>query len=211
MANLALTALVLERAGLRHAGGFGDPVEDEDADCSPAQLEGALSALGAIGAIGPGDAERWRDRHVRAGMDRRTGRPMPAEIRSRVLERRQVGQPAQAVAISWSAQRRLHRLWARMEQRLVAALRPRLRPSDALFEAGDKQLMVVCRDTGREVGNGLAADVERVLDRLEPGDGSGSRVRSATAETPIDLDALLGRSGAGSGRDPAVERSSGSR
>jgi hypothetical protein len=96
-------------------------------------------------------------------------------------------------------------------RRLVAALRPRLRPSDGLFEAGDKQLMVVCRDTGGEVGTGLAADVERVLDRLEPGDGSGSRVRSATAETPIDLDALLGRSGGGSGRDAAVDRSSGSR
>jgi len=36
---------------------------------------------------------------------------------SRELEHRQVGQPAQAVAISWSAQRRLHRLWARMERR----------------------------------------------------------------------------------------------
>jgi transposase len=33
------------------------------------------------------------------------------------LERRQVGQPAEAVAISWSAQRRLHRLWRRMEHR----------------------------------------------------------------------------------------------
>jgi transposase len=33
------------------------------------------------------------------------------------LERRQVGQSAEAIAIAWSAQRRLHRLWQRMERR----------------------------------------------------------------------------------------------
>jgi transposase len=33
------------------------------------------------------------------------------------LERRQQGQPPEAVAIGWSAQRRLHRVWARMRRR----------------------------------------------------------------------------------------------
>ena len=33
------------------------------------------------------------------------------------IERRLVGQPAEAVAISWSAQRRLHRVWSRMQRR----------------------------------------------------------------------------------------------
>lgn len=33
------------------------------------------------------------------------------------LERRQAGQPAEAVAIAWSAQRRLHRTWTRLEGR----------------------------------------------------------------------------------------------
>lgn len=33
------------------------------------------------------------------------------------LERRQAGQPAQAVAIAWSAQRRLHRVWSRMQSK----------------------------------------------------------------------------------------------
>jgi transposase len=33
------------------------------------------------------------------------------------LERRQEGQPPQAVAIAWSAQRRLHRVWSRMQRR----------------------------------------------------------------------------------------------
>jgi transposase len=35
----------------------------------------------------------------------------------RELQCRQAGQPPEAVAISWSAQRRLHRLWGRMERR----------------------------------------------------------------------------------------------
>lgn len=36
---------------------------------------------------------------------------------SREIERRQAGQPAEAVAIAWSAQRRLHRVWSRMQRR----------------------------------------------------------------------------------------------
>jgi transposase len=35
----------------------------------------------------------------------------------RELEARQQGQPAEAIAIAWSAQRRLHRLWGRMQRR----------------------------------------------------------------------------------------------
>jgi len=37
--------------------------------------------------------------------------------RSRELERRHEHQPAEAIAISWSAQRRLHRTWRQMERR----------------------------------------------------------------------------------------------
>lgn len=33
------------------------------------------------------------------------------------IKRRQEGQPAEAVAIAWSAQRRLHRVWSRMQRR----------------------------------------------------------------------------------------------
>jgi transposase len=33
------------------------------------------------------------------------------------LERRLAGQPPQAVAIAWSAQRRLHQVWSRMRRR----------------------------------------------------------------------------------------------
>jgi transposase len=33
------------------------------------------------------------------------------------IERRQEGQPAEAVAVAWSAQRRLHRTWSRMQRR----------------------------------------------------------------------------------------------
>jgi transposase len=35
----------------------------------------------------------------------------------REIEARQEGQPAEAVAIAWSAQRRLHRVWSRMQRR----------------------------------------------------------------------------------------------
>ncbi|MGI9081947.1 MAG: IS110 family transposase, partial [Thermoleophilaceae bacterium] len=35
----------------------------------------------------------------------------------KALTARQDGQRAEAVAISWSAQRRLHRTWTRLEQR----------------------------------------------------------------------------------------------
>jgi transposase len=33
------------------------------------------------------------------------------------LTERQAGQPPEAIAIAWSAQRRLHRTWTRLEQR----------------------------------------------------------------------------------------------
>ena len=35
----------------------------------------------------------------------------------KTLRDRQNGQPAQAIAIAWSAQQRLHRTWTRLEQR----------------------------------------------------------------------------------------------
>ena len=35
----------------------------------------------------------------------------------KTLTERQDGQPAAAIAIAWSAQRRLHRVWTRLEQR----------------------------------------------------------------------------------------------
>lgn len=80
--------LLLERAGLRsnHATGFGDPVEDADADCSLAELEGALSALLAVGVIDSGDAERWRRRYVAVSADRHDGRPVPTDVRARALQ-----------------------------------------------------------------------------------------------------------------------------
>jgi transposase len=42
-------------------------------------------------------------------------RPRPRN--GKALTERQHGQPAQAIAISWSAQQRLHRTWTRLEQR----------------------------------------------------------------------------------------------
>ena len=39
------------------------------------------------------------------------------ERRGKALTERQDGQRAEAVAIAWSAQRRLHRTWARLEAR----------------------------------------------------------------------------------------------
>jgi transposase len=41
---------------------------------------------------------------------------------SEPLRRRQSGQPAEAVAIRWSAQQRLHRTWRRMERRTLIAV-----------------------------------------------------------------------------------------
>jgi transposase len=38
-----------------------------------------------------------------------------APSRGRVLERRQQGQPPEVCAISWQAQRRLHRTWRRLD------------------------------------------------------------------------------------------------
>ena len=35
----------------------------------------------------------------------------------RALTERQAGQPAEAIAVAWSAQQRLHRTWQRLEQR----------------------------------------------------------------------------------------------
>ena len=44
-------------------------------------------------------------------------RPARAPGIGKALTDRQAGQPAEAVAIAWSAQRRLHRTWARLEAR----------------------------------------------------------------------------------------------
>lgn len=87
-ADYALTTLLLERAGLRStaASRFGDPAADDDADCSSAELDGALSALLEIGAIQTEDADRWRKRYLAVGSDRAAGRPVPIRIRDRALE-----------------------------------------------------------------------------------------------------------------------------
>ena len=45
-----------------------------------------------------------------------TRRSRPQEF-GKTLTERQNGQPAEAVAISWSAQQRLHRTWTRLEAR----------------------------------------------------------------------------------------------
>ena len=70
---------------------------------------GQSRRLGAITKTGSGHARRllveaaWHYRH----------RPLVAKT----LAERHDGQPAEAIAISWSAQRRLHRTWTRLEAR----------------------------------------------------------------------------------------------
>jgi transposase len=70
---------------------------------------GASRRLGAITRSGSRHARRLL---VEAAWHYRNQPRVGAE-----LERRQQGQPAQAVAIAWSAQRRLHRVWSRMQRR----------------------------------------------------------------------------------------------
>ena len=65
--------------------------------------------LGAITKTGSGHARRLL---VEAAWHYRN----PPRL-GRELQDRQAGQPAAAVAISWSAQQRLHRTWQRLEQR----------------------------------------------------------------------------------------------
>ena len=72
----------------------------------------------------PGDRKRSRrvreggvgEGPARAPRRRRTStRPRPRI--GKALTDRQSGQPAEAIAVAWSAQQRLHRTWARLEQR----------------------------------------------------------------------------------------------
>jgi len=70
---------------------------------------GEQRRLGSITKTGSGHARRLL---VEAAWHYRR-RPSVGSV----LERRQDGQPAQAVAIAWSAQQRLHRTWQRLEQR----------------------------------------------------------------------------------------------
>jgi transposase len=70
---------------------------------------GEQRRLGSITKTGSGHARRLL---VEAAWHYRS-RPRIG----RTLELRQAGQPAQAIAIAWSAQQRLHRTWQRLEQR----------------------------------------------------------------------------------------------
>ena len=70
---------------------------------------GSQRRLGAITKTGSGHARRLL---VEAAWHYRK-----APRTARALSERQDGQPAQAVAVAWSAQRRLHRTWARLEAR----------------------------------------------------------------------------------------------
>jgi transposase len=70
---------------------------------------GQQRRLGAITKTGSGHARRLL---VEAAWHYR-----PRPRIGKTLSERQDGQPAQAVAIAWSAQQRLHRTWTRLEQR----------------------------------------------------------------------------------------------
>jgi len=70
---------------------------------------GEQRRLGAITKTGSGHARRLL---VEAARHYRT-RPRVGSV----LERRHDGQPAEAIAIAWSAQQRPHRTWQRLEQR----------------------------------------------------------------------------------------------
>ena len=93
-----LRALRARRAAdaLRRPGPLGDST-------------GEQRRLGAITKTGSGHARRLL---VEAAWHYRK-RPTIGTA----LAARQDGQPAHAVAIAWSAQRRLHRTWQRLEQR----------------------------------------------------------------------------------------------
>ncbi|MCA1699219.1 MAG: IS110 family transposase, partial [Actinobacteria bacterium] len=70
---------------------------------------GQQRRLGQITKTGSGHARRLL---VEAAWHYR-----PRPTIGRALRDRQEGQPAEAIAISWSAQQRLHRTWTRLEQR----------------------------------------------------------------------------------------------
>jgi transposase len=70
---------------------------------------GQQRRLGSITKTGSGHARRLL---VEAAWHYRT-RPKIG----RALTDRQQDQPAEAIAVAWSAQRRLHRTWTRLEQR----------------------------------------------------------------------------------------------
>jgi transposase len=70
---------------------------------------GEKRRLGAISKTGSGHARRLL---VEAAWHYRK-----APAIGKTLTDRQVGQPQQALAIAWTAQRRLHRTWTRLEQR----------------------------------------------------------------------------------------------
>jgi transposase len=70
---------------------------------------GKQRRLGAITKTGSGHARRLL---VEAAWHYR-----PRPQIGKALSDRQDGQPAHAIAVSWSAQQRLHRTWQRLEQR----------------------------------------------------------------------------------------------
>src|SRR5688500_3973031 len=83
-----------------------------------------MSYVGLLPSESPTGAHRRRDAITKTGSGRARrllveaawhDRKRPAI--GRTLTDRQDGQPAEAIAVAWSAQQRLHRTWQRLEQR----------------------------------------------------------------------------------------------
>ena len=66
--------------------------------------------------VTPGSGGRRRRRTRKGTSPTSYLDPHPPEL-GKTLTDRQAGQPAQAIAVAWTAQQRLHRTWARLEAR----------------------------------------------------------------------------------------------
>jgi transposase len=87
----------------------------------PAQLMSFLGLVPSESSTGTqrrlGSITRSGSRHARRLLVEAAWHYRRHPRATKALELRQAHQPPEAVAISWSCQRRLHRLWARMERR----------------------------------------------------------------------------------------------
>jgi transposase len=96
-------------------------VGDFERFARPAQLMSFLGLVPSESSTGNqrrlGSITRSGSRHARRLLVEAAWHYRTRPSVGRQLERRQEGQPAAAIAISWSAQRRLSRLWGRMERR----------------------------------------------------------------------------------------------
>ena len=110
--------------------------------------------------------DRLRARPPAAGRGR-LALPLPPGI-GMTLTDRQDGQPPEAIAIAWSAQRRLHRTWARLEARAQTPHdhRRRRRPRARRLRLGDHPNRITTTPTHR---------LSRRLGRWRPGNARGTR------------------------------------